>query len=262
MTSAEPAPPRRPLRLAEMTTVEAADAVTSSPVVILPAGAFEQHGPGMPMATDTVRAESVVDLVAAELAGRAVIGPVIPVGVSPHHLAFAGTVTLSTTTFAAVVREYVDSLHRHGWRKILVVTGHGGNNATLGTVAQDLLVTRPDIQFSWTPLTALAPDAVADMRVSEVHGHSGEAETAQMLHLAPHLVHTDRLTPGSTATAELDPLSRLSRRGHPALTVGYDRLSANGVLGDPRRATAAAGQAIVDTAVSRIVAFVKEWLDA
>ncbi|MEU0692478.1 creatininase family protein [Streptomyces niveus] len=255
-------PSQRPTRLAEMTTVEAADAVTSSPVVILPAGAFEQHGPGMPMATDTLRAEAVSDLVAAELGGRAVIGPSLPVGVSPHHLAFAGTVTLTTTTFAAVVREYVDSLYRHGWRKILVVTGHGGNNATLGTVAQDLLVTRPDLQFAWTPLTTLAPDAVADMRVGEVHGHSGEAETAQMLHLAPHLVHTDLLTPGPTATADLDPLSRLSRRGHPALTVGYDRLSPNGVLGDPRRATAAAGQAIVDTAVSRITAFVKEWLDA
>ncbi|MGW6513757.1 creatininase family protein, partial [Streptomyces niveus] len=78
MTSAEPAPPRRPLRLAEMTTVEAADAVTSSPVVILPAGAFEQHGPGMPMATDTVRAVSVVARVGAVLAGRAGIGPASP----------------------------------------------------------------------------------------------------------------------------------------------------------------------------------------
>lgn len=73
---------QRPLRLAEMTTEEAARAVTESPVVILPAGAFEQHGPGMPLATDTIRAEQVCRLVAAELAGRAVIGPSLPVGVS------------------------------------------------------------------------------------------------------------------------------------------------------------------------------------
>ncbi|WP_327351148.1 creatininase family protein [Streptomyces sp. NBC_01304] len=245
-----------------MTTEEAARAVTESPVVILPAGAFEQHGPGMPLATDTIRAEQVCRLVAAELAGRAVIGPSLPVGVSPHHLAFAGTVTLTTTTLATVVREYVDSLHRHGWRKILVVTGHGGNNATLSTVAQDLLVTHPELQFAWTPLTPLASDVVAGMRVSEVHGHSGEAETAQMLHLAPHLVHEDRLTAGSARTADLDPLSRLARRsGHPALAVPYDRLSANGVLGDPRSATAADGRAIVGAAVASITAFVKEWLD-
>ncbi|QXE33938.1 MULTISPECIES: creatininase family protein [Streptomyces] len=254
---------RPPLRLAEMTTEEAAEAVTASPVVIIPAGAFEQHGPGMPLATDTIRAEAVADRVAAALDGRAVIGPHLPVGVSPHHLAFAGTVTLTTTTLAAVIREYVESLHRHGWRKVLVVTGHGGNNATLATVAQDLLTTHPGLQFAWTPVTALAADVVAGMGVSEVHGHSGEAETAQMLHLAPGLVRTGRLTAGTTATAQLDPLSRLSRHGsHPALAVRYDRLSDNGILGDPRRATAEDGQAVVDAVVVRVVAFVKEWLDA
>ncbi|MFE4826629.1 creatininase family protein [Streptomyces sp. NPDC056672] len=253
---------RPPLRLAEMTTLEAAEAVTASPVVIIPAGAFEQHGPGMPLATDTIRAEGVADRVAAALAGRAVIGPPLPVGVSPHHLAFAGTVTLTTTTLAAVVREYVESLHRHGWRKILVVTGHGGNNATLGTVAQDLLTTHPDLQFAWSPVTALAADVVSGMGVSEVHGHSGEAETAQMLHLAPGLVHTDRLVAGTTSTSQLDPLPRLSRHGsHPALAVRYDRISDNGILGDPRRATAEDGQAVVDAVVVRLVAFVKEWLD-
>lgn len=253
----------QPALLAEMTTDEAAAAVTTSPVVIIPAGAFEQHGPGMPLATDLIRAQSVAALVAAELSGRAVIGPSLPVGVSPHHLAFAGTVTLSTTTLAAVVRDYVDSLHRHGWRKILVVTGHGGNNATLTTVAQDLLTSHPELQFAWTPVTALAADVVSGMDVSEVHGHSGEAETAQMLHVAPHLVHGDRLVAGATSMAGLDPLSRLSHRaGHPTLAVRYDRLSPNGVLGDPRRATAEDGQALVDAVVGRLVAFVEEWLDA
>lgn len=252
----------RPSRLAEMTTVEAAAAVTASPVVIIPAGALEQHGPGMPLATDTIRAEGVADAVAARLGGRAVVGPPLPVGVSPHHLAFAGTVTLTTTTLAAVVREYVESLHRHGWRKILVVTGHGGNNATLTTVAQDLLTTHPDLQFAWTPVTPLASDVVSAMGVSEVHGHSGEAETAQMLHLAPRLVHRDRLAAGTTSTGQLDPLSRLARHGtHPALAVRYDRLSENGVLGNPRRASAEDGQAIVEAVVVRVTAFVKEWLD-
>ncbi|GHJ35683.1 creatininase [Streptomyces sp. TS71-3] len=263
MPSGHPPKPERTYRLAEMTTQEAAAAVTSAPIVLLPAGAFEQHGPGLPLATDTIRAERVADLVAAGLAGRAVIGPILPVGVSPHHLAFAGTITLTTGTLATVVREYVAGLYRHGWRKVLVVTGHGGNNATLTTVAQDLLATHPDLQFAWTPLTALAADVVAGMRVSEVHGHSGEAETAQMLHLAPHLVHRDRLTAGTTSTSELTPLARLARRaGHPTLTVRYDQLSANGVLGDPGAATAEDGRAVVDAVVSRIVGFAEEWLDS
>ncbi|MFB9909685.1 creatininase family protein [Allokutzneria oryzae] len=247
-------------RLAELTTEEAASAVQNSPLVIIPAGAFEQHGPGMALSTDLVRAEHVADRVAAEVDGLAVVGPSLPLGVSPHHIGFAGTITLSTTTFAAVVREYVDSLHRHGWRRVLVVTGHGGNNASLTTVAQDLLVSHPDLEFAWTPVTALAAEAVAGMGVGEVHGHSGEAETAQMLFLAPHLVHPDRLVAGTTSLAELDPTARLSRRGgHPTLTLRYDRLSATGVLGDPRRATAADGESIVDAVVRRIAEFVRAW---
>jgi creatinine amidohydrolase len=251
-------------RLGEMTSEEAAAAAAGAgTVVLVPVGAFEQHGPGMALATDLVRAEHVAERVAAGLGGRAVIGPSVPVGVSPHHMAFAGTVTLTTTTFAAVMREYAGSFHRHGWRRVLVITGHGGNNATLTTVAQDLLTTHPDLQFAWTPLTALAADVVAGMGVSEVHGHSGEAETAQMLFLAPHLVRRDRLSAGPTRRADLGPLAAATLRpGPPNLTGRYDQLSANGVLGDPRRATAEDGAALVDAIVRRITDFVAEWLTA
>ena len=253
----------RPHHLADMTTEQAAEAVTESPVVILPAGAFEQHGPAMPLATDLVRAEAVTDRVAERLSGRAVIGPSLPVGVSPHHVAFAGTLTLSVATFRTVLREYLDGLYAHGWRKVLVATGHGGNNAALTTLAQDLLAELPDLEFAWSPLTSVAADVVARMPKSEVHGHCGEAETSQMLHLAPDLVHTDRFAPGTRNLSELDALSRLARRpGHPTLQVRYDRLSANGVLGDPARATAEDGAAIVDRVVAEITEFVEEWLKA
>lgn len=248
------------VRLAEMTTEDAAHAVTTSPLVLVPAGAFEQHGPGLPLSTDLIRADAVAELVAAELGGRAVLGPSLPVGVSPHHLAFSGTVSLTTTTFARVVHEYAESLHRHGWRKVLVINGHGGNNAALSTVAQDLLVTRPDLGFAWAPLTSLASDVVAGMDVSEVHGHSGEAETAQLRHLAPQLVHDDRLAPGTTRRAELDSLGTLSRKAGITFPVAYDRLSHNGVLGDPRRSSAEDGKSLVDTIVSRIADFAEEWL--
>lgn len=252
-----------PVRLAEMTTREAADAAARGTIVLIPAGALEQHGPGMALGTDLFRAEAVVERVAANLAGRVVVGPSLPVGVSPHHMAFAGTVTLTTGTFAAVVREYVTSLHTHGWTRFLVVTGHGGNNATLTTVAQDLLVSHPGVQLAWSPLTSLAGDAVAAMDPSAVHGHSGEAETAQMLHIAPHLVHTDRLEPGTTTPDQLDGVSRTARHhAQPALTLPYDRLSPNGVLGDPRRATAEDGAAIVKAMVGRITTFLEEWLAA
>lgn len=251
-----------PRRLGHMTTGEAAAAAAAGTVVVLPVGAFEQHGPGLPLATDQIRAEAVADRVADALQDRVVVGPGLPVGVSPHHLAFAGTVSLPPALFAAVLREYVESLASHGWRRFLVVTGHGGNNAALGTLAQELLRDRPDVELAWTPVTALARTALDAMDVSDVHGHSGEAETAQMLHVAPELVRRDALAPGTTRSAQLDPLARLARSvTHPALALPYDRLSASGVLGDPTVATADEGRAIVDEVVGRLVDFVKSWVD-
>ncbi|ONI75656.1 creatinine amidohydrolase [Kribbella sp. ALI-6-A] len=246
-------------RLAEMTTDAAQDAVRTAPLVIIPVGAQEQHGGGMAMSTDTVRAVGVADLVAERLAGRAVVAPPLTYGVSPHHMAFAGTMTLSPATFIAVLRELVDSLYQHGWRRFLVVTGHGGNNAALSVLAQEYV--RSDLTFAWTPLTEIVADLITD--VGEVHGHAGEAETAQMLYLAPDLVHPDRLEPGALTLDELSTPARLSRQKRgPRLSVGFDVYHKRGVLGDPRRATAESGRLLVETAADRIAAFADELLSA
>lgn len=249
--------------LAHLTSPQAAASAASGSVVLIPAGALEQHGAALPLGTDQIRADAVCAGIAERLGDRVVIGPPVPIGVSPHHLAFPGTLTLTTTTFAAVIREYAIGLHRQGWTRVLVVTGHGGNNATLTTVAQDLLATHPDLQLAWTPLTTVAADVVADLDVSEVHGHTGEAETAQLLHIAPDLIDTDRLAPGTTRTAELDPVSAVARaHKQPTLTLPYDRLTPSGVLGDPTRSTPEQGERIVTTIVERISGFITAWSQA
>lgn len=257
------APTSTPAHLAHMTSPQAAESAASGSIVLIPAGALEQHGSVLPLGTDQIRADAVCERLAEAFGPRVVIGPPVPIGVSPHHLAFPGTLTLTTTTFAAVIREYVVGLHRQGWRKVLVVTGHGGNNATLTTVAQDLLAGHPGLEFAWTPLTALAADVVAGMEVSEVHGHTGEAESSQMLYVAPDLVDPANLSPGTTRTDHLDPLSRVARsHKQPTLTLPYDRLSPTGVLGDPSRATAEDGERIITTIVERIGSFLTEWAAA
>lgn len=251
------------MNLAEMTTDEAQAAVRRSPLVIVPVGAQEQHGGGMAMSTDTVRAVGVAERVAERLAGRAVIAPAVPYGVSPHHMAFAGTMTLSPATFMQVLRDLVSSLHDHGWRQFLVITGHGGNNAALSVLAQEYV--RSELTFAWTPLTSVVSDLITtlDPPVSEVHGHAGEAETAQMLYLAPDLVQADRLEPGATTLDDLTTTARLSRQSRgPRLSVGFDAYHKRGVLGDPRRATAEDGRLLVETAADRIAAFADELLSA
>ncbi|MEU8222095.1 creatininase family protein [Kribbella sp. NPDC048915] len=242
-----------------MTTDEAHGAVRTAPLVIIPVGAQEQHGGGMAMSTDTVRAVGVADRVAERLAGRAVVAPPVPYGVSPHHMAFAGTMTLSPATFMQVLRDLVASLSDHGWRQFLVITGHGGNNAALSVLAQEYV--RSDVTFAWTPVTSVVADLITD--VSAVHGHAGEAETAQMLYLAPDLVQADRLEPGATTPDELTTPARLSRQSSgPRLSVGFDAYHKRGVLGDPRRATAADGRLLVESAADRIAAFADELLTA
>ncbi len=178
-------------------------------------------------------------------------------------MAFAGTVTLSPATFQSVLRDVVASLHQHGWRQFLVITGHGGNNAALSVLAQEYLL-EPDLTFAWTPITPLVSDLIAGMEVSQVHGHAGEAETAQMLYLAPELVHPEHLEPGATELDELStPKARLSRQAQgPRLSVGFDVYHKRGVLGDPRRATAEDGRLLVETAADRIAAFADELLSA
>ena len=249
-------------KLAEMTTDQARDAVRPAPLVIIPVGAQEQHGGGMAMSTDTVRAVGLAELVAARLDGRAVIAPPLNYGVSPHHMAFAGTVTLSPATFQSVLRDVVASLQQHGWSQFLVITGHGGNNAALSVLAQEYLL-QPDLTFAWTPITPVVSDLIAGMDVSQVHGHAGEAETAQMLYLAPELVQADLLESGATLLDELPPKARLSRQAQgPRLSVGFDAYHKRGVLGDPRRATAEDGRLLVETAADRIAAFADELLTA
>lgn len=135
----------------------------------------------------------------------------------------------------------------------------GNNNAALSVLAQESV--RTDLTFAWTPLTSVVSDLIGE--VSEVHGHAGEAETAQMLYLAPHLVQADRLEPGATTLDDLTTTARLSRQSRgPRLSVGFDAYHTRGVLGDPRRATAADGRLLVESAADRIAAFAAELLSA
>lgn len=177
--------------------------------MLLPIGAFEQHGPAMPLATDLIRAEAVAERVADLVGERVLIGPAVPVGISPHHLAFAGTVSLRPETFLSVLRDYLDSLAGHGFVRVLAINGHGGNNAALSVLAQDLMRERPGIQFAWTPLTTLAAEHLAGMERTAISGHCGEAETSQMLAIAPDLVHSAPGTaPAATAPIPLPPRGR------------------------------------------------------
>ncbi len=115
------------LCLEKLTTLEVADLIAGGfRQVVVPCGAVEQHGPHMALSMDACHAEALAIRVAAAL-GETLIAPTIRVGCSPHHMDFAGTVSLEPNTFVAICRDYCASLARHGFERILFFSGHIGN---------------------------------------------------------------------------------------------------------------------------------------
>lgn len=113
--------------MTRMTSPEIGEAIasgTTTAIVVL--GAQEQHGAHLPMATDSIWGEHLAEMVAQRLGG-ALIPPVFPVGFSPEHMRFPGSITLRAETWCAVVDDYVSSLERHGFTRIVLICSHGGN---------------------------------------------------------------------------------------------------------------------------------------
>jgi creatinine amidohydrolase len=206
--------------LAEMTWT----ALPERPLVLVPVGSTEQHGPHLPLETDTLVARSVAQRLAEILDGY--VAPAVSFGASGEHQGFPGVVSLGTDVLRAALVELVRSTSMWAGRVVLV-NGHGGNlEAVTGAVDQ---LRDEGHQVSWVPC-AVAGDA-----------HAGHTETSLLLHLAPWLVRPHDAVVGNTRPIrELLPELRES---------GVRTASANGVLGDPRAATAAEGAALFEQMV-------------
>lgn len=194
--------------------------------VLVPVGATEQHGPHLPLDTDTVIATAVARGLAPLVGGT--VAPAIPVGASGEHQAFPGTISIGTEVLAAVLVELGRSLTTWA-NEVVFVNGHGGNiDAVVGAVAT-LRAEGRDV--AWVPCAVAGADP-----------HAGRSETSLMLHLDPARVRLRRAAAGNTAPiAELLPLLR---------SHGVMAASANGVLGDPSGATASEGAQLLGTMVS------------
>jgi mycofactocin system creatininase family protein len=194
-----------------------------SPALIIPLGSTEQHGPHLPLDTDTRIATAVARTVADRLAGDWMLAPAIAYGASGEHEGFPGTVSIGTAALRLLLIEYGRSACK--WASRLVfVNGHGGN---VQAVAEATALLREEGRdTAWCPCTVADGDA-----------HAGHTETSVLLHISPEDVWIDERTPGNGA-----PLAELigpMRRG------GIAAVSPVGVLGDPTTASAADGERIL-----------------
>ena len=210
------------------------DAVIGSRVLAVPLGSTEQHGPHLPLATDTLIAAALVERVASSRTD-VLAAPALPYGSSGEHTGFAGTLSIGQAALEAVVVELVRSADR--FAATLLVCGHAGNAEPVTRAVRTLRAEGRRVT-AWFPV------------VPGGDAHAGRTETALMLALKPELVRLDRARPGATA-----PLAVVL----PALrTSGVAGVSPNGVLGDPTGADADEGAALVERFVVELAALVDE----
>ncbi len=221
-------------------------------LVLIPVGSTEQHGPNGSFAVDTGRADGFVTRLAERMYPRALAVPALPYSLSPHHMNFPGTVTLTPGTFLAVLEEVVDSLYRHGFRKFFFANGHGGNRPALALLMGQLREDYPDIKASWASFTSVASDVVMQGIESDTHGHACEGEMSQAMYLAPWTVKEDRV-PGDV----LEEDNEFVLRGAISPALKFDEITANGALGDASKASWEFGRDIIETALDRV----EEYLD-
>jgi len=220
-------------------------------VVILPIASIEQHGPHLPVMTDTRLGQEVAHR-AARLAyptRPVVVTPVMWAGLSEHHMPFGGTLTLSHATFRAVLRDLIEALTRHGFRDILISNSHGGNIIAMQQVIDELA---PEVDATLVGTTYPAEAAAEIGAILEDQDgvqHACEAETAMMMACEGDLVDTSDLA-GLAARMEgkrFLQAGRASYRWRP-----FSHVTANGVAGVPEKATAEKGERLIEVSAQAL----------
>jgi len=213
-------------------------------LAVLPIGSLEQHGPHLPVITDTASA-SAAAIRAARLVSADIPVLVLPglwTGMSEHHLPFGGTISLNFSELQGVLRGVVRSLRAISFARLLIVNGHGGNVEPLAVICREL-----EHEYG-LPVIACTPWYLTRARVSEIAetaetpAHACEGETSVMMAIAADLVRADRFEDAVQQRPE--PVAKYD--GFSRFWSFSERAPVTGVRGDPRPATAEKGERFLD----------------
>jgi creatinine amidohydrolase len=259
--------------LPHMTWPEVEEALKRTDVVIIPVGSIEQHAKHLPLGTDSYLAVETCKLIAQK--AEAVVAPVVLAGLSPHHMGFPGTITLTPETFEAVVYETALSLIHHGFRKILLYNGHGGNTTSVANIIEKINQT--------TAATALDLDKVQVPRKEPLYPpialdvHSGVSETSSALYLFGNLVDMSKVeNPVLTFPPDMLKSMEMSKT-NPAFNEAWENIwfrpletgkktstremTNTGAVttGDIKTSTAERGRKELEDFVAASTKFIEEW---
>lgn len=252
---------------AEMIWYEVKEAMEEGRVALLPVATYEDHGPHLPVDVDVVLCNEICRRAAARIPSEVVLAPPVNHGYSPHHMDFHGTITIRWDTFINYIKDVCCSLAHHGFKRILIINGHGSNTSPVDMAARLTI-----IEYEGKVLCAnanhwgLRPvrELGKTLRESEYGGtsHGGEYETSLYLALKPDLVDmtwsVNEQSPLSPSF-KTDLLAGTHPDGSDARLVPYwSAVTGSGVIGDAARATREKGEQFLEAAITGVVDLVRE----
>lgn len=256
-------------RYEKLTWPEINDAVALGKVCVVPCGSVEQHGPHLPLDVDIVCPQGIAFGAGREVPDKLLVLPPVWYGYTGHVMDFPGTINTHYETFIKQVLDITQSLAYHGFKKVLLLNGHGSNMPNLDLAARrtNLETDAECVCCAWWNLLTVDREFLPRWRQSKFPGgcaHACELETSLYLYLDGDNVRTDRIKNGTISFNEDEsPFSWVDLFGAgPATVVSWtSSYSKTGVLGEPELATAEKGRVAYEEAVKQLVRFVTWWKD-
>jgi len=247
--------PSKSYLLRELTWPEAEKRFEEVDVAILPVGSIEQHGPHLPLDSDAFDAEYLAHKVAETCSDpKPLVLPLIPYGVSYHHEGFSGTISISPDTLSQLVYEIGMGSARQGITKLVIINGHGGNSPALNFAAQ--MINRDAHIFTCVDTGETSDPDVDALAETPNDVHAGEIETSTTLAVRPNQVRMEKartfIPQFSSRYLNFTSKRRVNWYAHTA------RISPEGVLGDPAKASRDKGKRIWDLMIRNLVEFVED----
>jgi creatinine amidohydrolase len=245
----------------ELNTNEFASLDAERTIAVLPIAATEQHGPHLPVATDTAIAEGMVAETIRQLPADLSILflPIQAIGKSNEHLRSPGTITLSAETAIGSWTEIGEAVHRAGLRKLILVNSHGGNVDIISIVARDLRVRLQMLVVACHWGRFGQPKGLYTDQEAAVGIHAGDMETSLMLHFRPDLVQMDKAGNFAPSTIRIaNEFDLLRPTGHTAFGWIAQDLHPSGAAGDASAASAEKGKATAEYRAAQFIKLLKD----
>jgi len=241
----------------ELTAEDLRAKAAADAIVILPVASMEQHGPHLPVGVDTFLCEAVCRG-GAERAAKdvpVVVAPTLWCGMAEHHMAFGGTFTFDIPTYQAVLSAFLYSIKRHGFRRVFIVNGHGGNIAALNAFLPDFSRETGLTLYATTYFELSKNDLAQFLEDQKSVHHACEVETSMMMVVAPDTVKRDRFAEAfGMLGMDIDKVLR----GPPAQFHNFKTITPSGVIGDARRANADKGGKLLAVCAEGLAATLKD----